>query len=205
MPLARPSLLLLDFDGVLALYSRPRRIAALAAATGCTPARVHEVLFVQGLERSYDAGEIDTEAYLARLSAALGATIDRAMWVAARVAACRADAAVVAQVQAVSTHTAIGVLTNNGPLMAEAISQIVPSLFPLLCGRVLCSGALGGRKPDAQVYTRALAQLQAGAAQTLFVDDVFVNVRGARAAGLHAETIRDARGFRRVLKRYALA
>ena len=33
---------------------------------------------------------------------------------------------------------------------------IVAPLFPLLEGRVLCSGALGVRKPDAAAFTRAL-------------------------------------------------
>ncbi|EGD07296.1 HAD-IA family hydrolase [Xanthomonas vesicatoria] len=204
MPSTPPSLLLLDFDGVLASYSRPRRLAALATAAACTPQRVQQVLFEQGLERAYDAGAIDTQAYLTQLSNGLGQPIDRATWIAARVAACRADPAAVAQVLAVSTTTAVAVLTNNGPLMAEAIVQIVPSLFPLLQGRILCSGALGGRKPQLEVYQRALAQLDAEPARTLFVDDLFVNVRGARAAGLHADTVRDARALRRVLKRYGL-
>ncbi|MEA9577580.1 HAD-IA family hydrolase [Xanthomonas nasturtii] len=204
MPSVRPSLLLLDFDGVLASYSRPRRLAALATAAACPPQRVQQVLFEQGLERAYDTGELDTQAYLTQLSDGLGHPIDRTTWIAARVAACRADPAVVAQVLAVSATTAVAVLTNNGPLMAEAIAQLVPSLFPLLQGRVLCSGALGGRKPQLQVYQRALAQLGAEPARTLFVDDLFVNVRGARAAGLHADTVRDARALRRVLKRYGL-
>ncbi|MCL1552868.1 HAD-IA family hydrolase [Xanthomonas nasturtii] len=204
MPPAPPSLLLLDFDGVLAHYARPRRMAALAAAAGCAPQRVHEVLFVQGLERAYDAGTIDTQTYLAQLSQGLGHTVDRAAWVAARIAACRADPSVVAQVLAVSATTAVAVLTNNGPLMMDAIERIVPPLFPLLRGRVLCSGTLGGRKPDVQVYQRALAQLGQRAERTLFVDDLFVNVRGARAAGLHADTVRDARAVRRVLKRHGL-
>ncbi|PPU04519.1 HAD-IA family hydrolase [Xanthomonas arboricola] len=204
MPPAAPSLLLLDFDGVLASYSRPRRVAALASAAACTPQRVQQVVFEQGLERAYDAGVINTPAYLAQLSDGLGCTIDRATWIAARVAACRADPAVLAQVLAVAATTAVAVLTNNGPLMAEAIERIVPPLFPLLQGRVLCSGALGGRKPELPVYQRALAQLDATAARTLFVDDLFVNVRGARAAGLHADTVHDARSLRRVLQRYGL-
>ncbi|WP_115049887.1 HAD-IA family hydrolase [Xanthomonas arboricola] len=204
MPPAVPALLLLDFDGVLASYARPRRLAALAAAAGCTPQRVQQVLFEQGLERAYDAGAIDTSAYLAQLGEGLGGMIDRATWIDARVAACRADPAIGAQVMAVSATTAVAVLTNNGPLMAEAMERIVPSLFPLLQGRVLCSGALGGRKPELHVYQRALARLDATASRTLFVDDLFVNVRGARAAGLHADTVRDARGLRRVLKRYGL-
>jgi len=42
------------------------------------------------------------------------------------------------------------------------------------------------------------------AQDTLFVDDLFVNVQGARAAGLHADTVVDARSMRTVIRRYGL-
>ena len=82
---------------------------------------------------------------------------------------------------------------------------IVAPLFPLLEGRVLCSGALGVRKPEAAAFARALDHFGVAAAQVLFVDDVFANVQGARAAGLQADTVTDARTLRRVLRRYGLA
>jgi len=200
----RPRLLLLDFDGVLAHYSHERRIAHLAGVAGCEPARVAEVLFASGLETEYDSGRIDTGNYLRRLGEGLECRIDEAAWIAARVAGNRADPRVVEQVLAVSAHTPIGVLTNNGALMTQAMRTIVAPLFPLLEDRVLCSGALGVRKPDAAIYARALAHFDVAAAQVLFVDDKFVNVQGARASGLQADTVDDARALRRVLKRHGL-
>jgi putative hydrolase of the HAD superfamily len=151
----RPTLLLLDFDGVLAAYSRAARIAHLAAHCGCEPARVREVLFVSALETAYDSGDIATAAYLQRLGEGLGAHLDEAAWIAARVAGSRGDPGVIECVLALANRIDIGVLTNNGALMAQAIPQIVPTLFPLLRGRVLCSGALGGRKQDAAGLNRA--------------------------------------------------
>lgn len=204
MTRARPALLLLDFDGVLARYTRADRIAALAAHCRCEAAQVREVLFGSGLETAYDGGELDTAAYLQRLSAGLGAAVDADAWIAARVAASRADAGVVAQVLALAERVAIGVLTNNGALMAQAMPQIVPALFPLLHGRVLCSGHLGGRKPEATVYRHALAHFDAAPRQALFIDDLFVNVRGARAIGMAAETASGARALRRALARHGL-
>jgi len=50
-----------------------------------------------------------------------------------------------------------------------------------------------------------MALLGARAGRTLFVDDLFTNVRGARQAGLRAETATDSRSIGKVLKRYALA
>lgn len=201
----RPRLLLLDFDGVLAHYSHQDRIAHLAASAGCEPARVAEVLFASGLETEYDSGLIDTSTYLRRLGDGLGRSIDEACWIASRAAGNRADPRVLEQVLGVAAHTPIGVLSNNGALMAEAMRAIVAPLFPALEGRVLCSGALGVRKPDAAIFARAVAHFGVPAAQVLFVDDVFANVRGARAAGLQADTVDDARSLRRVLARHGLS
>lgn len=198
------NLLLLDFDGVLAEYSRPIRLAHLATAANCSPSHVDQTLFASGLELAYDGGEVATDEYLRRLSAGLSATITPETWVDARVAACRTDPRVLELVARAATHMPIAVLTNNGPLMRQAITRIVPTLFPALQGRVLCSGDFGSRKPRAKVYSDALARLDARAAATLFVDDLFVNVRGARAAGLHAETAAGAASLRRVFKRYRL-
>ena len=204
MIVPRLELLLLDFDGVLARYERSRRCAHLAAGAGCAPSRVMEVLFASGLETAYDGGAITTADYLRRLGDGLGARIGEDAWIAARVAACQADPRILAMVAAVAMQCPVAVLTNNGPLMAQAIPHIVPGLFPMLDRRVLCSGMLGGRKPQPAVYTRALERLGARAAATLFVDDLFVNVQGARRAGLHADTVHDARSMRRVLSRYGL-
>lgn len=197
-------LLLLDFDGVLARYSRPLRFARLAEIAGCSPARVEEVLFDSGLETAYDGGEVATGDYLRRLGEGLGAAVDEAGWIAARVTACEADPRVLEMVARVAARMPVAVLTNNGPLMAEAVPRIVPALADALHGRVLCSGAFGGRKPQTQVYVQALARLDARAATTLFVDDLFANVRGARAAGLHADTVTGAPSMRRVFRRFGL-
>ncbi|WP_321169841.1 HAD-IA family hydrolase, partial [Stenotrophomonas sp. SG1] len=80
-----------------------------------------------------------------------------------------------------------------------------PEPFPALQGRVFCSADFGLRKPAPAVFLRTLDALDVAPAHTLFVDDLFANVRGARAAGLHAETVRDGRGLGKVLKRYAVS
>ncbi|HEY0333888.1 MAG TPA: HAD-IA family hydrolase [Stenotrophomonas sp.] len=199
-----PRLLLLDFDGVLANYHRPRRLAQLADHAGCTPAQVHGALFESGLETAYDAGQIGTDAYLQALGQAIGRPLDAAIWKAARLAACRPQAGVIARVAAIARHTAIAILTNNGALMAEVIPHLVPELLPKLQGRILCSGSLGGRKPQPEVFLKAAAQLDTDPRHTLFVDDLFVNVRGARAVGMQAETVHDSRSMGAALKRHRL-
>lgn len=197
-------LLLLDVDGVPLDYQRSVRVRHIAHGLCVDNAQVQQVLFETGLETRYDSGMTDTAAYLRALSEGLQAEVSEALWIQARLAASRPRAEVVQRILALSESVRIGVLTNNGPLMAEVLRALLPTLCHRMGEGLLCSGALGGRKPDPALYLRALQRLQAAPSRTLFIDDLFTNVRGARLAGLQAETVRDGRGVGRVLKRYGL-
>lgn len=202
MPMA-VDCLLLDVDGVLVRYARHLRVRHLAAACGCSAATVHAALFDSGLDREHDSG-LDSAVYLARLGQALGTPVSAAQWQAARIAASMPQAGVIERVQRIARHLPIAVLTNNGAMMADTIPRLLPTLADALRGRILCSGALGGRKPDPAVFLQATALLGLRPERTLFVDDLFTNVRGARVAGLQAETAADSRTFGKVMKRYGL-
>lgn len=195
--------LLLDFDGVLVRHARHLRVRHLAASTGCSVAQVQAALFDSGLEQQHDAG-LDSALYLQQVSAALGSTLSIAQWQAARIAASLPQAGVIERIEQVARRLPIAILTNNGALMADTIPRILPTLATALHGRILCSGALGGRKPDPAVFVQAVELLGARAGRTLFIDDLFTNVRGARQAGLQAETAAESRSIGKVLKRYAL-
>lgn len=197
--------LLLDFDNVLARYRREVRVAHLAAHAGTRFSRVWQALYESGLEARYDAGQVATADYLRELGEGIGAAVDEQAWLEARLAATTADARVLARLLALDPALPMAVLTNNGELAARVVPRVAGPLAPRLEGRVLCSGSLGGRKPDPRVYLLALERLGWSAADTLFVDDLFSNVQGARAAGLHADSVRDARALGRVLKRFGLA
>ena len=195
--------LLLDFDGVLVNYARHLRVRHLAEACGRTPAQVQAALFDSGLEQQHDAG-MDSAVYLQALGSALGTSISIAQWQAARIAASPPQAGVVERVQRIARTLPIGILTNKGALMAQTIPRILPGLAPALSGRILCSGELGGRKPDPAVFLKAVERLDARPTHTLFVDDLFVNVRGARQAGLLADTAHDSRSFGKLMHRVGL-
>ena len=79
--------------------------------------------------------------------------------------------------QAVLTNDAtkfLGVGWKEGWEYAHHFERIVDSLD------------IGVRKPDERAYTAAVDLLGADAARTLFIDDLEVNVAGARTAGLQA-------------------
>ncbi len=198
----RIDLLLLDVDGVLVQYQRTQRVLHLAQALDVPAASVQAALYESGLETAHDSGALDATAYLARLGQQLGRTVDAPTWIAARQAASHPQDAVLQRLE--HLQVPLAVLTNNGALMVQALPQLLPGLFPALHGRVFCSADFGLRKPQPAVFLRVLEVLQVAPARTLFVDDLFANVRGARAAGLHAETVRDGRGLGKVLRRYAI-
>jgi putative hydrolase of the HAD superfamily len=56
---------------------------------------------------------------------------------------------------------------------------------------VVDSGFVGCRKPESRIYELTLERIGAPAESCLFVDDVEVNIEGARKAGMNAVHFRD--------------
>jgi epoxide hydrolase-like predicted phosphatase len=57
---------------------------------------------------------------------------------------------------------------------------------------VVISAEVGLAKPDAQIFQLALDRLEVAAEEAIFIDDLLVNVEGARAVGLQAIQFRSA-------------
>ncbi|MBM3491970.1 MAG: HAD-IA family hydrolase [Alphaproteobacteria bacterium] len=93
-------------------------------------------------------------------------------------------------------HTAC--LTNNvrhgsGPAMADnprraAEVAEVMALFD----HVLESSKIGARKPEPRVYRIALEHLRSAPEETVFLDDLGINLKPARALGLHTIKVSSA-------------
>lgn len=64
----------------------------------------------------------------------------------------------------------------------------------------LSSCYLGVRKPDVEIYERALEITQRRGDETIFIDDRAENLEGARAVGMNAIQFKDAAQLERELK-----
>jgi len=199
-----PSLVLFDLDGVLVEYDRPRRLQHLGDAVGRSAEQVYEALFGSGLEDRYDAGELSTDVYLTELGSHLGVAVDRTAWSAARTASMTCTTETCTRIARLAQRVEVGVLTNNGVLIEDLLPDALPGLFPLLEGRVFCSGTLGASKPSQDIYRIALERLGHAPQRALFLDDNFDNVEGARAAGLYAEHVARPGAFDTILACYGL-
>jgi HAD superfamily hydrolase (TIGR01509 family) len=190
--------LLLDFDGVLADFHHPTMVAHLASQLDIAPSAITAAL------RSAAGTPSAAAAFPWQwLSAELQVALDQQQWQQARMAATslRRDCRLL--LQQVPATCALAILSNNPQALAAPIADAL-ALRGLDASRVLTSAALGLRKPDPACFGRALELLDGRADSTLFIDNLFTNVRGARAAGLMADTAHHTQSLRKVLRRFQL-
>jgi putative hydrolase of the HAD superfamily len=83
----------------------------------------------------------------------------------------------------------MAMLTNN----VREWEPLWRSMLPVdeIFETVVDSGFVGCRKPESRIYELTLERVGQPAETCLFVDDVLVNVEGARKAGLHAVHFQD--------------
>jgi HAD superfamily hydrolase (TIGR01509 family) len=101
-----------------------------------------------------------------------------------------------------SQRAAVGCLSNTNSLQWR--TKI--SHWPLrrYLKHPFLSFELGAVKPDATIYERVIARLPVPADRVLFLDDVALNVEGARAAGLRGEQALGVSGARAALELHGL-
>jgi putative hydrolase of the HAD superfamily len=83
----------------------------------------------------------------------------------------------------------MAMLTNN----VQEWEPLWRAMLPVdeIFETVVDSGFVGCRKPESKIYELTLEQIDQPAETCLFVDDVLVNIEGARKAGLQAVHFQD--------------
>lgn len=95
-------------------------------------------------------------------------------------------------------HFRTACLTNNvrhgaGPAMADNAGRAAEvAAVMALFDHVLESSKIGARKPEPRVYEIALGHLGSAPAETVFLDDLGINLKPARALGLHTIKVTSA-------------
>jgi HAD superfamily hydrolase (TIGR01509 family) len=198
------SLVLFDMDDVLCHYDRSARVDALATLSGRAMNEVVHAIWGSGLEDQADAGMLDKREYLSATGELLGCHISKDDWLHARRAAMAPNVDVLALATAVSTRCRVAVLTNNTQMVADNIAYLCPAIAELFGDTVYASASFKTAKPAAQTYLRCLDALGVAADDTLFVDDLEVNIAGARMAGLHGHVFTGHKALSSELHSYGL-
>ena len=180
-------LALFDMDDVVYAYTRADRIAHLASVTGLDPTFINDRIWSEGLETAADGGAFPTpELYIGSWRDRLGYPLAVEDWVEARRLGMRLIPGTLVLIERlIATGTAVGVLTNNGPLVHAYRETLAPELARLVGDRFLVSSSFSTLKPDPRVFQRALERLSFAPEESFFIDDMPENVEGARAAGLY--------------------
>jgi putative hydrolase of the HAD superfamily len=81
-------------------------------------------------------------------------------------------------------------LTNNFALAESVVSEEVAAVYALF-DAVLESRVLGVRKPDPRFYELACAAIGVEPEESVFLDDLGINLKPARALGMHTIKVTD--------------
>ncbi len=197
------AVILFDLGGVVCRFRPERRLAALAAASGLPADEVDARLWRSGFDAACDRGAYDAAEAHRAIAARLGVRLDFAALGAMWARAWEPDAAVLALVDALRSRVRTGLLTDNGPILREAMPRRLPEVVSRF-DWLFFSCELGAVKPAPELFGRVLARLGCRAPDVLLVDDAARNVEGARAVGLSACLYRDPATLATELARHGL-
>lgn len=194
---ARVSVLLFDLGGVLIDFSGheelqvilPRRLSVdeLTAAWHACP---HSL--------AYGAGALTTDEFIPLFRRDWGIALDDGpflqawqSWVRGWLPGARE------LLDELRPRFRLAALSNSNPAHWERLASLgVLDAFEVALG----SHELGLRKPDAGIFSTALARLDVPAEAVLFFDDSRANVAAATAAGMHAAQVDGPEAIRRHLE-----
>lgn len=180
-----------DLDKTLYAYDFRRRLPALARLTGASQYHLARSWWADGYEARAEVGEWPTaDAYLDMFSAVTATrrlSLDE--WASARkLAMTRIDGSIAALRRAAQLG-AVSLLSNNPAATAATLPVLIPDVLDILQGNVLVSYMLGARKPDPELYVRALEYYGVAASDAFLADDSGPNCDGAREVGITAHQL----------------
>jgi glucose-1-phosphatase len=177
-----------DLGNVLVKFDHQRGLDNLARLTELPVGQLRGAIFDSGLQRDYEAGQVDDAAFVQRLAGLVGAPLDTADVLAAISDIFWPNEAILPALRWVSAaRLGCGLLSNT----CQAHWQWIESRsWPMVSPDWFCSTILSYRvrclKPDRDIYRIAQQQAAVPADQILFIDDLADNVAGAQAAGWQA-------------------
>jgi HAD superfamily hydrolase (TIGR01509 family) len=190
-----------DVGGVLVDWS-PQTILERFYADPATRAALAAALFLHPDWRALDRGALSEADLVASVSARAGRPIAEleALLDAVR-ASLTPKPATIALLRSLHRQGVPLYCLSNMPVSIYAYLRVRHDFWDLFRGIVI-SGEVGMLKPEPEIYEYLLARFGLQAEDTMFIDDMPVNVAAARASGLHGLRFHDARTAEPALREF---
>ena len=176
--------LLFDMDGVCCHYDFQYHLTLLEEWTGVLAAEIDQRIFKSGFEDAANRGLYGGDAYIDEIARLLEFPIDAETWLLARAQAMTPYPKTAAIARRLKDRYPMALLSNNGWLLRENISRILPELPELFGSRLFFSAETGANKEKASSFAPMINMLGWQAGTTLLIDVNPANTAAAAKAGL---------------------
>ena len=182
-------------DGVFCEYDFRHRLTLLEEWTGVSAAEIDQRIFKSGFEDAADWGHYGSDAYIEEVSRLLGVPMEAETWLLARAQAMTPYQETATIAQRLKDRYPMALLSNNGWLLRENISRILPDLPEIFGSTLFFSAETGASKEKATSFAPLITILGWQATTTLFIDDNPVYTAAAAEAGLQTYQFTDPATF----------
>ena len=200
MSLTTVDLVVFDLAGVVCRFDADHRLAVLGEAAGLAPEVVQQRIWEAGIDAAGDRGKLSAAEMRDAVRGALGLTVDDARLRALYISAFTVDPAVLAVVDRVRADVATALLTNNGPLVLEAMEHELAEV-----GRRFDPWGFacryGAEKPDPAIFRALCDEARVAPEAVFFIDDSPEHVAAAQQLGIRAHHFTDADRLTEALQR----
>jgi putative hydrolase of the HAD superfamily len=172
----------IDFGGVIMRTEDRTPRTRAAEQLGLTYRELEKVIFESETARAASTGEIPEDAHWQAVASALGLSRPEADRVTeAFFAGDRADQGLLDTLRGLRPERQVCLISNAWSGLRAFIAR---QNFLDVFDHLVISAEVGLMKPDPRIYHLALEELRASPVESVFIDDVLVNVEAARAVGM---------------------
>ena len=158
--------------------------------------------FIESLLADYESGNMTRHEFESRIAKRFGIKESEVMWPIFLYDNGRVKKDMVSLAKKLSKKYKVACITNvDKSRYYYAKSLIDYSIFKF----VLASCYIRISKPDKRIYLEALKRLKIKPDEAIFIDDMEVNVKGARKTGINAIHFKGIKGLKKDLKRYGIS
>ncbi len=179
--------IIFDFGNVQYRFDNGRILAGLAQLTGRSTEALKQAVYDDAsLSEDYEAGRIDSQAFLAGVSALCGRDLTEAEFLPIFTGHFTPIDSTLELIRRLKPAYRIGLLSNTNPWHFEHGIRTTP-VFPLY-DTITLSYEVGVLKPEPRIYQDAVAKLGLPPEACVYIDDLAPFAEAATKLGLHGLT-----------------